>query len=302
MSLFGGDLTTPQRVANWMPSPPALPSVIINQLISSMTGLIYSKLNRARTYNQSFTRKFDGLGNMQIILPEYPVTSITSLQIGTYVVPQSVLVPSGSVQPANTNAWYGYRCNTWQGDLPGENATLDFANGIYRNGAQNIIVTYNAGYLVSNENAQVPAIAPYQITVLQQQGIWCRDNGVMYANGNTLTPVTGTPTIGQYNAPSDSNPGLYTFSNSDAGANLLISYSFIPAALEEACIQMIVERYNYRNRVGDMSKSLGGQETVRFFRGNSGMPWGRTGSLPPEVMDLIWPYVSIVPPAVGSPV
>jgi hypothetical protein len=136
----------------------------------------------------------------------------------------------------------------------------------------------------------VPA-TPFQVTVAQEQGIWCKDNGVMYADGTALMPVASITAAGQYIPPVDSAPGVYTFGVADADASVLISYSFIPADLEEACNQMVAERFSYRSRVGDISKSLGGQETVRFMR----------GGLPPEVHAMIAPYVNVVYPAIGAP-
>ena len=302
MTLLAGDLTTPQRVAIWMANPPTLPSAILNQLITSMTALIYSKLNRARLYSQTFTRTFDGVGTMQLVLPDWPVTSITSIYQGQHLIPYSVIVPQGTAQPTNTTACYGYRFVPWSGYLPGDPVVVEFANGYFWPGAQTIKATYVAGYLISNESQVVPATSPYTITVMQQQGIWCRDNGVTYANGNALTPVSASPSVGQYIPPPDSSPGLYTFSAADANASLLISYSFIPADIEEAVIQMVAERYSYRTRIGELSKSLGGQETVRFMRGGTGQPYNTTSALPPEVMDLISPYISVIPPAIGAPV
>jgi hypothetical protein len=81
----------------------------------------------------------------------------------------------------------------------------------------------------------------------------------------------------------------------------LISYSFIPADLEEACIQMVAERYYYRERVGAMSKALAGQETVSWMRGGGRYGSGVTRDLPPEVAALIDPYISVIPPAIGAP-
>jgi hypothetical protein len=292
VSLAGGDLTTPQRVATWMANAPTLPSPIISQLIGSMTNLIYSRLNRARIYNQTFTRTFDGTGTMQLVLPDYPVTGIISVQQGSQVIPASALPAANGTYLAGTSQGYGYRCPLWLGNLPGENAVLELVNGYFWTGVQNIRVIYAAGYLVNNESAIIPSSSPYTVTVAQQQGIWSHDNGVVYAvNGASLTPVASNPGQGQYIPPPDSSPGLYTFSSADEGAALYISYSFIPADLEEACIQMVAERYSYRNRVGDASKSLGGQETMRFRLG-----------LPREVLDMIQPYVSVVPPTIGAPV
>lgn len=296
MSLAGGDLTTPARVNVWMANGPILPSAVLTQLIGSMTGLIYGKLNRARTYSRLFERVFDGVGNMQLLLPDYPVTSVVSVQ------QENTLIPAANLPTLpSAGSGYGYRYIPWDGMLPGSNAMLEFQGGWFYTGVQSIKVTYKAGYLVANEPAVVPA-TPFQITVLQEQGIWCRDNGVAYAStGQLLTPVATITAAGQYIPPTDANPGRYTFDTADVGQALLISYSFIPAALEEACIQMIAERYSYRGRVGDIMKSLGGQETIRYYRGNPGQPWNRTTSLPPEVMDLIWDYVNVVPPNIGAP-
>lgn len=303
MSLLGGDLTTPQRVAVWLASAPTLPSPIISQLIGSMTSLIYGKLNRARLYSQTFNRVFDGVGNMQLLLPDWPVTSITALQQGSAIIPPYPLgAPTTSISPP-ASFGYGYRFVPWAGNLPGDPTVIELLGGAFYTRPQNVQVTYQAGYLIANEAAIVPASpGPYTVTVLQPQGIWCRDNGVTYANGTKLTPVATITMAGQYIPPTDAVPGVYTFGVADASQPILISYSFVPSDLEEACIQMVAERYVYRTRVGDIAKSLGGQETMRFMRGNPGPPWGRTASLPPEVMDLIWPYVSVTPPAIGAPV
>jgi hypothetical protein len=301
MSLYAGDLTTPQRVAVWLANPPALPSPILSQLITSMTALIYSKLNRGRLYSQTITRTFDGVGNYQLVLPDYPVTSVGSVQMGAALIkPYSLPSPTPGIIPQNTFG-YGWRLVPWDGNLPGSALVLEFVNGNWWVGVQNIQVTYTAGYLVTGENQTVPVSpGPYVVTVNQLQGIWSRDGGVIYAaSGQALVAVTGTPGLGQYNVPIDASPGLYTFSSADAGQNLQISYSFVPADLEEACIQMVAERYSYRSRIGEISKSLGGQETIRFLRGGQGN--SALAGLPPEVAMLVWPYVSVLPPTIGAP-
>lgn len=294
MSLATGDLTTPQRVVDWLAAGPTLPSTIIGQLVSSMSNLIQGKLNRSRIYSQTFVRTFDGLSNMQLVLPDYPVTRLISVMQGSRTLPLS-----NASSPGQN---FGCRLVTWNGELPGENAVLEFANGFFWTGAQNVKVTYQAGYLIQNEIAIVPLVSPYVITVQQAQGICSRNEGVTYANGTPLVPVAAVTAAGQYIPPKDANPGLYTFDAADAGTEVLISYSFVPSDLEEATRQMVAERYSYRSRVGEISKSLGGQETMRYFRGNSGPPWNRTSSLPPEVMDLVWPYVNVVAPLIGAPV
>ncbi len=302
MSLLGGDLTTPERVATWMASAPPLPSSVLAQLVTSQSRVVNSALNRGFLYSRQVVSKFDSLGMMQLLLPQYPVTSVISVQCGNTLIqpaPQAIIGETAGVN-------YGYRFIPWGGNLPGDPAMLEFAGGFFYGGPQNIKVTYVAGYLVQNEAQVVPSSAPYVITMNQFAGIWCRDNGVAYAeSGAPLTPVTTlTGTAGQYLVGPDSTPGVYTFNAADAGSALLASYSFIPADLEEAVIQQVVERYNYRSRVGDISKSLGGQETVRWARGGMARgPWANSNTgLPPEIMQMIWPYVSVIPPEIGAPV
>lgn len=301
MTLAAGDLTTPNRVAVWagLSSPP--PN-IIQQLIGSMTALIYNKLSRSRLYSQQFVRVFDGVGTMQLVLPDWPVLNISQVQLGAAVIPPANLPPAGQYGVVGFSPGYGYRIAPWAGNLPGDPGVLELVNGFFCVGAQNVRVTYQAGYAERNEPQTVPSANPWQVTVAQPQGIWCRDNGVTYADGTALIPVPSNPVRGQYIPPSDLVPGQYTFSSADAGTTLLFTYSFVPADLEEACIQMVMERYSYRTRIGELSKSLGGQETVRYVRGTMGRTYGGVSALPPEVMDLIWPYVSVAAPAIGAPV
>lgn len=300
MTLAGGDLTTLSRVKNWIPNlgSSGTDSILI-QLITSCSQSIYAKLSRARLYNQTFTRYIDGVGNYQLVLPDYPVTAINSIQMGAQILnPSPLPVPNQSVIPPN-NAGYGFRFIPWSGNLPGEPAVVEFVNGYFYPGTQNIKVVYKAGYLIQSESWLVP-VSSFAVTVLQPQGIWSFDNGVTYANGNPLTPVTSSPATGQYIPPGPTNPGVYTFSAGDVGTQVFISYSFIPADLEEACIQFVAERLSYRGRIGELDKSLGGQETIRYLRG--GMGRSQFHGIPPEIEDLIMPYVSVIPPALGAPV
>jgi hypothetical protein len=302
MSLAGGDLTTLSRLQNWLEGSTSNSMPILSQLITACSNGIRSKLNRAGLASQTFVRTFNGTGNKQLVLPDYPVTAITNVQMGAAIIGPSPLPNPITGLPAPPTLGYGYRFVPWNGSLPSENAVLEFVNGVWWHGSQNIQITYNAGYLVSNEPWTIPSSpGPYGVTTLQLMGFQCKDNGVVYASsGVALKPVASAPTVGQYIPPPDTSPGLYTFSSSDAGAAVEISYSFVPSDLEEATIQYVAERWSYRGRVGQESKSLGGQETMRFMRG--GGPHQMFPDLPPEIESLIWPYVSVVPPAIGASV
>lgn len=313
MTLFNGDLTVLPRVQLWLPNAgtaanPLLSSIIIPDASRTIVNL----LNRDRIHYWTHIRTFDGVGNYQIVLPDYPVISITSVQMGAAMIQPAPLPAAPST---NSFGGYGYRFVPWNGYLPGSPSVVEMVNGRFQRGVQNIVVTYQAGYVVQNEPFTIPSGAgPHLYTVTQQFGIWAVDNGVTYSDtGAALTPTTTSPPpVGTYNPPADppatlAGLGQYTFSTSDAGRTVLIDYSFIPPDLEAACIQLASETYSYRDRIGQMDKTLGGQETIRYLRG--GAPGahlsgesGGLSNLPPEILARIWPYVSVLPPMEGVPV
>jgi hypothetical protein len=303
VTLSAGDLTTLANAKLWLNVTNNTQDTFLTQLITRCTQLIYSKLNRARLYSQSFLRTFDGVGNYQLILPDYPVTAVAQVNMNAMAVKPYPLPAAGtSTIPPNTFG-YGYRIPLWGGNLPGDPSVIEIVNGVFWAGVQNVQIAYTAGYLEVEAQTVPGSPGPYTIAVNQPQGIWSRDNGVVYAaTGVALAPVPSAPAIGQYIPPSQLGGGVYTFAAADANAALLISYSFIPADLEEACIQMVAERNSYRGRVGIMDQSLGGQETMRFMRGAGPNPRAMDLGLPPEVESLIAPYVSTIPPLIGAPV
>lgn len=100
----------------------------------------------------------------------------------------------------------------------------------------NVFNVKNLRYVtaITNEAHTVPASAPYTVTPTNNaarsfdcgtfSGGACSLLTVAYSAGGTLTPVTGTPTTGQYNiAPAT---GLITLSSGDASAALNVSYSY----------------------------------------------------------------------------
>lgn len=311
MSLGTGDLTTLVRLQLWLPGSGAGANPLFSSMIiPDASRMIVNKLNRARLFLQTFTRIIDGVGNYQILLPDYPVLSITSLQMGSILVNPFPLPPPGQppqFPPLTFGGLIGYRFVPWMNDLPGTPAVVEVLGGVFFAGVQNVKAVYQAGYAVHSELQTVPSgPGPNTVTVNQPQGIWCLDNGVTYASsGIALVPVPASPATGQYIPPSDPPStlaalGQYTFAPGDAGADVLITYSFVPTDLEMACIQMCGEMFSYRDRIGQLDKSLGGQETIRYLRGGIGR--GQVFDLPPEVEARIWPYVSVIPPAIGAPV
>lgn len=74
------------------------------------------------------------------------------------------------------------------------------------------------------EAAKIPASTPWTVTVAN--GAKFKDDlGVVYAaSGIALTRVPSAPTVGQYSV--NTTTGVYTFSTSDAGKDVLVDYTY----------------------------------------------------------------------------
>lgn len=254
------DLTTLARVKSWstLPNINTADDQLLSDLISGASDDIIRYLDRKNIYRTTFSDYMDGNGGIKMPLKQWPVISVNSLSI------------DGVSQTAATPPSFGYFLDPWDGQPPGGLQYVSIVgSGVrYRTngssyfcrGVRNVYVSYVAGYCVTDEEQTIPA-TPYAITTDQINGKWMQDDGVTYAaTGISLTAVNGTPATGQYNAAG----GVYTFAAADTGLDVLISYSYVPKALEEACVQRVGEMYAYRQHVGQKMHTLSGNTTVSF--------------------------------------
>lgn len=265
MSLASGDLTTVANAKMWITAlgGTTQSDVLIQQLITRTSAQIRSWLSRPYLLSRNYTSTFDGSRTSKQILPYWPVTAVSSVQVGNWIVPPEPLPQGGGVISIGFPALFGQRVDLWDGLLPGQPTSVQLLGGIFPSWAgQNIRVSYTAGYGITAEPQTVPSSPPYTVTVNQPMGICALDGGVTYANGTPLTAdLNDAPGQGEYNPPLDVAPGLYTFSAADAGASVLISYSFIPADLASACEQAVTMQYvqistflglQFAGMIGDM--------------------------------------------------
>jgi hypothetical protein len=243
-----------------------------------------------------YTEQFNGSGTQQLVLPNYPLLELQSLHISGQPMkfaPQANQIDTG----ANP---YGYRFQPWNGIPPGVAAVIGLTGGaFYIWSTQGVVVKYKAGYGVVDEPYMVPLLTPFEIVPLSTFGIWATDEGVVYATGRGLLVAmpadTATLQVGQY-IPPDPNAtparNKYTFSASDAGQNVLISYGYIPSDLEQACLETIQDRVSYRRRAGGVrSQSLAAQESITY---------SMSDGLSDFVKGILGPYCSPLPPAMGA--
>jgi hypothetical protein len=280
------DLATLQDVKDWINQTSSTDDKMLARLITSLSGAMYSYLSRQIVIPRQVTERYDGLGNDRLLLRNYPVLSVSNLTIS------GSIIPAGTYPSSSSPGWppSGYNFTPWDGLVPGKPQILDTFGYCFIVGRQNISVTYMAGYQVSDESGTVPATTPYTIAVQAPLGPWASDQGAAYADGTALTAVTASPSMGEYIPPvpgseNEDTASSYTFSSSDAGAGVLISYGFVPSAINDACIEWVAERYRYRGRIGQKAQTVAGQQTASYD----------LSGVPNFVKTALDPYRCVVP-------
>lgn len=251
------DLTTIDNVRGWCGDGDSANDPLFRRLITQATRFICNETIPS-FLPTAVSEVRDGTGGDRLRPQRYPVLSLTSLAIAGDLVTVAPAFVAGEI------AGSGYVLDAWDGTVPGNAQFLslrgnDWAFGF---GRGTIAIGYVAGYQVAAEPATVPATGALTVTPLMPLGRWGSDGGVTYANGTALAKVASGPALGQYTV--DAGTGVYGFAAADAGVAVLVTYGFVPADIEQACIELVAERFKYKDRIGILSKALGGQETISF--------------------------------------
>lgn len=232
-------LTTLDRAKQYLAINGTASDALLTRLISSASAFIQTWLNR-KIANQMYVEVRDGQGMQQMLLQNYPVTSVVSLTINGLPIP-----PRTPLAPTITAFQTG-------GYVFDETRVMVDSYSFSR-GFQNVAVIYTAGF-VTSETQQIPEWLGPTLTTFQ---LCVGDLGVKYPNGTSFVKVTTTPSIGQYRF--DDTVCTYEFADADADVIVTITYAYIPADIEQACIDMIGLKYFQRDRIGVSSKTIEGQ-------------------------------------------
>jgi hypothetical protein len=79
--------------------------------------------------------------------------------------------------------------------------------------------------------------------------------------------------------------GTYLFAGADTGKAAVITYDYVPFDVSFAVTELIGEWYKRKDRIGVLSKTLGGQETVTFSQKDMGE----------SIRSVLQPYTNVVP-------
>ncbi len=242
------DLSTTARVKSYLgiPSSKTESDALIAQLVTRASGQVTKFCTRSFGRQVTTGARFDGTGNDRQMLPNTPIISVESLSVDGVAIAASADAIAAGYQFDDTMLYlFGY---------------------VFTRGRRNVLVSYTAGFS-SSEADLIPATSPYTITPSTSDAngndgasLAVTDRGVVFTTtGVALALVAGTPTTGQYNFAG----GIYTFAAADKGLSVTMSYDYVPAAVEQACIEMVALKLRQRDNIGVQSRVLAG-ETVTY--------------------------------------
>jgi hypothetical protein len=270
------DLVSLADLKSWLALTGTNDDVLLAQLITQISRAIFNVIGRPAILPSAYTETRDGGNDVSIVLRQWPVNGVSSCTVGGVAIPPSPpLVGAASAQ-------IGYVLDSSDAAPPGAMQRLSLRGLLFTGGVRNVTISYRAGYQITNESVVIPATPPYSVPARAPYGNWASDGGVVYSNGVSLTAVTGSPATGQYAVVN----GVYSFAQPDAGSGVLLTYGYVPADLASCCMDWAAERYVYRSRIGQHSKSLGGQETIAFI----------VKDIPDFVVSALSPYRRLVMP------
>ena len=275
------DLFTLQNLKDWLNTSnvafPATSDTVLARLVTTASLFATSYLQR-QLQPTTYSEVRNGLDRRRMFLLNRPIISVTTLTVNTTVISARTQV-GGSGYVFDENSLY-----------------LDGAGGFgvgygfssFPNGIQNVYITYRAGLQTSDVAAIPNPIAPLSVTSLSRP--WNSDQGVTYANGTALTLVASSPAVGQYAVGRDSQgTAEYQFNATDAGSGIVISYGYTPEDIVQALCELAGERYKARQRIGEVSQTVGGQGTTVAFSQKD---------MNDTIRALLQPYKNVTPVAV----
>lgn len=248
MTLASGDLTTLEPVKQWLSIETDDSDSIISRLISSASRFILGYIHLSSVAVQQYDENYDGYGQNFMLLKKWPAISVQRISFA------GLTITSPATGNPRSN---GFLLSAADDINMGPQRLMLFGHR-FPCGRGLVDVLYTAGFGKFDDPFTVPA-TPHLIA---PSPAWAGDLGVKYANGSAFTKVTSAPAVGQYSV--NEATGVYTFAAADEGEAVLLSYSFVPADLEQACIELVGEGVRYMDRMGIKSKTLGGQETVVY--------------------------------------
>lgn len=259
-------LTSLASVKQWLNITNTDSDSLLLSVIDAASQFVLQHLNWTSFRLSQYTYQFRGQGSSRALLPNWPVVSIISVASRGEVIPSSVVING---MPGN-----GYF--VLQDGREGPDS-LELMGYRFERGMPSQVI-YTAGFAASD--VYTPQADSLSFTP-SSGGTWSEDRGVLIGDAEA-TRVEVDPTAGQYVVD---QWGTYTFSVEDIGKQAVVSYSFTPSSVSHATTELVGEWFKRRDRIGQVSKSLGGQETVAFSQAD----------MSSAVRAILQPFKNVVP-------
>jgi hypothetical protein len=237
-------LTTLSIVKDWLSIEADSSDAALTRLIEAASQFVLNYCNRDSLTAKTRTDNFIGNGRPSQLVKNWPIISVASVGLNGILVNQATLGVGGKPSQGFTI-----------GDPLNGPQSIDLWGYLYPYGLPCQIV-YKSGYEAS-ETGVIPHTHNFSPIT---GGIWTADGGVTL-DGVTAVKVSSNPSAGQYAV---SEWGIYSFNASDEDGEITVTYSYCPHDLVQAVTQLIGEWWRRKDRIGQLSKTLGGQETVSF--------------------------------------
>jgi len=245
-------LTTLAAVKDWLDITSDDSDASLTRLIDAASQFVLGYLSRDSFQTRTYTQNFRGNGKDTMLLRNWPVISVSSVGVGGTSI-------TASSAPVNGLPGSGYRLS----DPRNAPQSIDlFGYSFYYRIP--CAVTYVAGFQATQDTIipAAPEGSTYPTITPINQGSWSNDLGVLI-DGVVATKnlILENLQAGEYFVD---DWGTYSFSPDDIGKLASISYDYTPWAVNQAVTELIGEWYKRRDRIGVLSKTLGGQETITF--------------------------------------
>lgn len=259
-------LTTLSQVKDYLEISTDESDSSLIRLIDAASQFVLTWIDRDSFGVRTYTQNFRGNGKSSALLRSWPALSVTSVGVGGSFVPASTIGNAGL--PGS-----GYALS----DVRFGPQSLDLYGYSFWGGAPSQVV-YTAGFRTS-QSSVIPA-TPFQVTPTED-GQWIADFAVTIDSVSAVK-VAATPAVGEYSVD---EWGTYTFNTADSGKTAVITYDYVPYDVSFAVTELIGEWYKRKDRIGLLSKTLGGQETVTFSQKDMGE----------SIRNTLQPYANVVP-------
>lgn len=273
LALIPTALTTVAAVSAWAGDgtpPSAALAAIYTRLINNASRAFLGQVSRSTFLVHAVNEVRTGMDTNSMMLKDWPVLGdLTSLTVRGVTIPKQT-----------SFGGLGWVLDGWDGYTPGDPHQLSLVGRCFPRDPGGVTISYTAGYATMGEVQTVDSTG--YVWPMSPQGRFAADWKVLDASGATMIPtISPTPAVGSYVAPtSDQLP--YQFN--PAQGQVTLNYSFIPADVDQVISKWVGEWVKYKGRIGEKSRSLGGQESITYD----------LGAMPQDAMGMTKQYNAVL--------